>query len=119
MKRPALAMLIIALVMLACTLMEPTAGIVAEPFPTKPNPNPSPAPPITQGPTETPITPGTCTVTADSLHLRDAPSIDGIVIGWLFAGDVATIESTRGAWYQVQTDRGAGFIHSQYCEVTR
>lgn len=114
-KRPDLALLMLALLMLACSLSEPTTGAAAKVFPTKPNP--SPAPSTTQGPTETPITPGTCTVTAESLHVRDAPSIDGTVTAWLFAGDVATIEATAGEWLKVITDRGAGYVHSHYCET--
>lgn len=115
MNRTAAALLVLCLAILACSL-EPTAGTNAEPFP---KPNPSPAPSKGTQPTETPITPGTCTVTAEGLHLRDAPTVNGIVIGWLFAGDVATIESTRGAWYEVTTSRGAGFIHSHYCEIQK
>jgi hypothetical protein len=113
MKRLTLALVVLWLAMLACSL-EPTAGTAAEVLP--PKPIPSPALPITQGPTETPITPETCTVTAESLHVRDAPNIEGTVTAWLFAGDVANIESSAGAWLKVTTARGDGWIHGDYCK---
>ena len=113
MKKIILALLVLWLASLACSL-EPTTGAAADVLPTKPNP--SPAPSVRTVSSETPITPGTCTVMADVLHLRDAPSIEGTVTAWLFAGDVASIESTRGAWYQVKTERGAGYVHSKYCK---
>ena len=58
-----------------------------------------------------------CTVTAP-LHLRTGAGLSYAVIGYLQAGAIVTIQTQRGAWYEVTTASGAGFIHSQYCEVT-
>lgn len=116
MRRPALAMLILALLTLACSLTEPTANLSGTVSTATPHPTPAPLPLPTK-PTATPG-PLTCQVSAaEALNVRSAPSMDGEVLAWLLPGDVARILSTRGAWYQVQTDRGAGFIHSQYCEI--
>lgn len=117
MRRPALAMLVLALLTLACTLTKPTANLSGTAATITPRPSPAPLLFSTK-PTPTPE-PLTCQViAAEALNVRSAPSIDGDVIGWLLPGDVASILSTRGAWYQVQSDRGAGFIHSAFCEVT-
>lgn len=118
MKRPALALLMLSLAMLACSLSEPTANLSGTVATETPHPSPAPSLFSTKpSPSPQPITPGECTVTAESLHIRDAPTVDGHVIGWLFAGDVADIESTRGAWYEVTTSRGAGYVHSHFCEI--
>lgn len=118
MKRPALALLILTLAAMACTLLEPTAALSGTVSTETPHPSPAPLLfPTKQTPTPEPIT---CQViAAEALNVRNSPSLDGDVIAWLLPGDVARVLSTRGAWYEIQSDRGAGWIHSHYCEVTR
>lgn len=118
MKRPALAMLILALLMLACTLLEPTANLSGTVSTATPHPSPAPLLFPTK-PTATPERITCQVIAAEALNVRSAPSINGDVIAWLLPGDVVRILSTRGAWYQVQTDRGVGYVHSHYCEVTK
>ena len=72
---------------------------------------PTPQATATDSPTAT-NEPTVCTVTAGSLHIRSGPGLSYPVIGYLFAGDIVTIEGTRGNWYEI----GTGFIHSKYCE---
>lgn len=113
MKRPIFALWLLALVSLACSLT-PTANLSGTISTATPIPSPAPVPTAPE-PTATPE-PITCEVSAsEALHLRDAPSVSGRVIAWLKPGDVATIEATAGAWYQVKTARGEGYIHSHYC----
>jgi uncharacterized protein YgiM (DUF1202 family) len=73
----------------------------------------SPTPHPTQEPTATPADTygelSRCTVTATALHIRSGAGIEHPVIGYLYAGDIVTIESQRGAWYDI----GAGWIHSK------
>ena len=60
-----------------------------------------------------------CEVIADALHLRDAPSIEGLVIAWLVKGDQLTIltDLPVGDWVKVQTDDDLiGWINSNYCK---
>lgn len=115
MKRPILALLLLALVSLACSLT-PTANLSGTISTATPIPSPAPVP-TAPDPTATPE-PIACRVTAiKALNVRSAPSTEGDVIAWLLPGDVVTISSTRGAWYQVKTDRGTGYIYSKYCEV--
>lgn len=84
-----------------------------------------PAPSITPTTIDKPGTPApaataarSCTVTAQALHMRTGAGLSYAVIGYLQAGAIVTIQTQRGAWYEVTTASGAGFIHSQYCEVT-
>lgn len=79
---------------------------------------PTPSPPITPAPTTTP-SPEICEVTADALHVRDAPTIEGIVIAWQVLGDHLTIlpDPPAGDWVKVQTaDAITGWVNSIYCE---
>ena len=78
----------------------------------------SPTPTIKPGPEKT-ETPDICTVTAaESLHLRDAPNIEGTVITWLTPGDELTLlpDPPSGDWVKVQFGKFTGWIHSNYCE---
>ena len=84
-----------------------------------------PAPSLTPTTTDKPGKPApaataarSCTVTAP-LHLRTGAGLSYAVIGYLQAGDIVTIQTQRGAWYEVTTASGAGFIHSQYCEKVK
>lgn len=122
MTKITLALVVLALATLACTLtpqMEPTAGEASEPFPTQPIPSPIVTIPITA--TAAPIT---CRVSAaEALHVRDAPNVQGTVTAWLFAGDQLTLSPTppAGVWVEVTTAQGVpGWVNSKYidCEVT-
>ena len=123
MKRILLALFILGLVVLACSLTPqmPTASKAAETIPTE-QVFPSPISTITAKPIETP-TPITCTViAAEALHLRNAPNIEGNVIAWLFSGEILTISSDPpvGAWVKVtRADGTTGFVNSNFCEVTQ
>lgn len=114
MSRVILALCILALASLACssTITKPIAGNAAGPFPTD---QPSPTPPNVS-PT---ARPEVCTVTAEALHLRDAPNIQGLVIAWLVKGDQLQLlpDPPAGDWLRVQTaGHVTGWINSIYCE---
>ena len=68
----------------------------------------------TISPTPTPLT--TCTVTAQTLHLRNCAGPQCTVIGWLSQHDVLTVEDHEADWIQVTTPAGqSGWVHSKYC----
>ncbi|MEW6285029.1 MAG: SH3 domain-containing protein [Chloroflexota bacterium] len=104
-------LLLLPLLALACSIT-PTASLAAM---VTPSPSPSPSP-STPSPTATPQD-VTCTVTAESLHLRAKPGIDAPVIGYLYAGDVLTIlpDPPAGAWLRVRAGALTGWINSNYC----
>lgn len=56
-------------------------------------------------------------VTAKALNLRPRPSTERDPIAVLRRGDDVAIRSTRGAWYEVTSGQGEGFIHGNYVEV--
>ena len=89
-------------------LMQSPPSLTPSPITDKPN---ATAPAATAGAMS-------CTVTAP-LHLRTGAGVSYAVIGYLQAGDIVTIQTQRGAWYEVTTASGAGFIHSQYCEKVK
>jgi len=63
--------------------------------------------------------PSTCVVTAaESLYMRDAPGMAGIVITWLKPGDQLILlpDPSSGAWVKVQFENFTGWINSHYCE---
>ena len=62
--------------------------------------------------TATEPAPMTCTVTAEALHVRSGAGLSYAVIGYLYAGDIVTIKTQRGAWLDI----GAGWVHSHFCE---
>lgn len=114
MNKIPLALLVLGLAMLACSLSPemPTAGNAAEIFPT---------PTITPtGTASTTPAPTNCTITAEALHLRDAPNIEGKVIAFLSHGDQLTILTDPpavGVWVNVVTaDKLTGWINGGFCE---
>lgn len=125
MKKITLTLFVLGLALLACSISPemPTTGNAAEILPTKSIPSPIPTIPIKTEPAETPITPEVCTVSAaESLHMRDAPTIKGNVIIWLFPGDQLTIlpDPPVGVWVKVTTaDNLTGWVNSIFCEVTQ
>ena len=82
-------------------------AVTVEPFPPPPSPM------------ATAAAPEMCEVTADGLHVRDSPGIEGTVIAWTVKGDRLTIlpVAMSGVWIRVRTAAGlTGWIHSHYCE---
>lgn len=77
--------------------------------PATPTPQPTDNPTATATATEAPQV---CQVTAQALNIRSGPGLSYAVIGWIYAGDIVTVKTQRGAWYQT----GRGWIHSHYCE---
>ena len=60
--------------------------------------------------------PETCTVSAQSLHLRGYAGLHCSVIAWLSKGDVLVLQETAQNWIQVITPAGqTGWVHSKYC----
>lgn len=117
-----LALLLLALVSLACSLT-PTAAQVSGAVST-PTPLPSPiAIPTAPKPTATPA-PITCEViAAEALHLRDAPGINGSVIAWLLPGEILTLSPAPSVdeWVNVTISADLnGWVNSKFikCEVT-
>ena len=62
------------------------------------------------------MTPVTCTVTADVLHLRACAGTHCTVLDWLEQGEELTILDTKDDWIQVQTQTGVtGWVKGKYC----
>ena len=62
------------------------------------------------------LTPVTCTVTADALHLRACAGTHCTVLDWLEQGEELTILDTNNDWIQVQTQTGeTGWVKGKYC----
>ncbi len=60
--------------------------------------------------------PETCTVSAQSLHLRECAGLHCSVIAWLSKGDVLEIQKIDQDWIEVITPAGqTGWVHSKYC----
>ena len=60
--------------------------------------------------------PETCTVSAESLHLRSCAGLHCTVIDWLSKGDVLEVQETDQEWIKVTTLAGEmGWVHSKYC----
>ena len=57
-----------------------------------------------------------CTVSAESLHLRDCAGLHCTVIAWLSKGDVLVVHEKDDDWFKVTTRAGqTGWVHSKYC----
>jgi uncharacterized protein YgiM (DUF1202 family) len=62
------------------------------------------------------MTPVTCTVTADVLHLRACAGTHCTVLDWLEQGEELIILDTNADWIQVQTQTGeTGWVKAKYC----
>ena len=58
----------------------------------------------------------TCTVSAQSLNLRECAGLQCTVIAWLSQGDVLTVQETDYDWIKVTTTAGQnGWVYSKYC----
>jgi len=63
--------------------------------------------------------PITCTVSAQSLHLRECAGLHCTVLAWLSVGDVLEVLDTDQDWLNVITPTGkTGWVHSKYCGGT-
>lgn len=110
-----LILLLAPIFLLACGFSRSAMFVTPDPIPSPTtaqvkSPITSPTPP----PHHHPIT---CTVTAESLHMRESPGVEGVVIGWLKAGEVVTIlnDQPAGNWIHIQADNLTGWINSNYC----
>ncbi len=64
--------------------------------------------------------PATCTVSAQSLHLRECAGLQCNVLAWLSAGNVLEVLDTDQDWIEVTTPAGQiGWVHSKYCGGTQ
>ncbi len=64
--------------------------------------------------------PVTCTVLAQSLHLRECAGLQCPVLAWLSTGDVLDILDADQDWLNVTTPTGqTGWVHSKYCGGTQ
>ena len=60
--------------------------------------------------------PAVCTVTAQTLHLRNCAGLQCTVIAWLSRDEVLVILEKDHEWIQVTTPTGkTGWVHSKYC----
>lgn len=68
-------------------------------------------------PEPTPHTiPETCTVSAETLHMRDCAGLHCTVIAWLSQGDVLVVQEEDQDWIKVTTPAyQTGWVHSKYC----
>ena len=63
--------------------------------------------------------PTTCTVSAQSLHVRECAGLDCSVLAWLSTGDVLEVLDADQDWLNVTTPIGqTGWVHSKYCGGT-
>lgn len=113
----ALRPLLLPLLLLACSLTTP---------PSLPQEMPAQVSNIIHLATATPdpsfnshTMPATCTVSAQSLHLRECAGLDCNVVAWLSAGDVLEVLDADQDWLNVITPSGqTGWVHSKYCGGT-
>ena len=62
----------------------------------------------------------TCTVSAQSLHLRECAGLHCSVLAWLSAGEVLEVLDADQGWLNVTTPAGqTGWVHSKYCGGTQ
>ncbi len=60
-----------------------------------------------------------CTVSAQSLHLRECAGLHCTVVAWLSTGDVLEVLDADQDWLNVSTPTGqTGWVHSKYCGGT-
>lgn len=61
-----------------------------------------------------------CTVSAQSLHLRECAGLQCTVLAWLSTGDVLEVLDVDQDWLNVTTPAGqTGWVHSKYCGGTQ
>ena len=114
----ALRPLLLPLLLLACSLTTP---------PSLPQDMPAQVSNITHLATAIPdlnsnshTMPATCTVSAQSLHLRECAGLHCTVLAWLSTGDVLDVLEVDQDWLNVITPSGqTGWVHSKYCGGTQ
>ncbi len=64
--------------------------------------------------------PAICTVSAQSLHLRECAGLQCNVLAWLSAGEILEVLDADQDWLNVKTPTGqTGWVHSKYCGGTK
>jgi uncharacterized protein YgiM (DUF1202 family) len=56
-------------------------------------------------------------VLAQALNVRDAPTLDGHIIGQIYAGYHVDIEARLGNWYQIRYGGGSAYTHAGYVDA--
>lgn len=115
MKKITSFLTVLGLIVLACTLTQPSTT----PPPAAPTHTATATGPPTPTRASTPTRQTGCTVTAEALHLRTAPGSNASVLQYLHAGDVLKVLPTPapGAWLAVQTGTGAaGYVNSTFTD---
>jgi len=60
--------------------------------------------------------PAACTVTAQTLHLRNCAGLQCTVIAWLSKDEELVVHEKDHEWIKVTTPTGkTGWVHSKYC----
>ena len=60
--------------------------------------------------------PAACTVTAQTLHLRNCAGLQCTVIAWLAKDEELVVHEKDHEWIKVTTPTGkTGWVHSKYC----
>lgn len=110
--------LLLPLLLLACSLTTPPS--LPQDTPAQLS-NKSPLTTPTSLPNSIPHTmPATCTVSAQSLHVRECAGLHCPVADWLSNGDVLEVLDTDQDWINVITPAGqSGWVHSKYCGGTQ
>ena len=55
---------------------------------------------------------------AQVFDVRDAPMMDGHVIGQIYAAYHVDIEARVGNWYQIRYGGGSAYMHAGYIDTT-
>jgi len=56
-------------------------------------------------------------VTASTLHVRTGPSVNYTSIGTLTTGKIVTILSEQNGWYQITSEKMAGWVNKAYIQL--
>ena len=113
MKTPYYFLTLSIFLILACSLTTPPAGSNLDAQSVQKNnlatPTPIPTPVLH-------TIPAACTVTAETLHLRNCAGLQCTVIDWLAHGEALVVHEKDHEWLQVTTPTGkTGWVHSKYC----
>lgn len=58
------------------------------------------------------------TITGNQVNLRSGPSLAYGRVAYLYKGDAVTVTGEENGWYAVTSERGNGFVYSQYVALT-
>lgn len=104
--------------LLACSLTTPPSSL--QDVPTQVSDNHPLATPTSLPNSISHTIPATCTVSAQSLHLRECAGLQCNVLAWLSTGEVLDVLDTDQDWIEVTTPAGqTGWVHSKYCGGTQ